>query len=125
MIKRYLFIDKLLTYKVDNKKMRCDQLRSSSMCKCCVNSLDCFTYVFCCKKKNCTCSYLCLKYREQFNFAYYFNKQSGIFFYYIAYIILAILGYWNPIFSSILLIDIFRQFPQLNKILQSVWIPKK
>lgn len=54
-----------------------------------------------------------------------YKGKYMIFVYYMVYIIISWLGIIFPTFTSGLLIDIFRQYPQLKLILQSIWIPKK
>lgn len=102
------FIKILTTYEYNVRRRRC------------VYCQRLYTYNKICHR------FPCLLRNDQifFNISYFFS-QSGAIFYYVAYMTLAFLGYMNPIFSSILLIDIFRQYPQLRKILQSIWIPSK
>lgn len=45
--------------------------------------------------------------------------------YNIAYFTFAFLGILNPVFVSILLLDLFRRYPILRTILDSLWRPKK
>lgn len=46
------------------------------------------------------------------NYLWYFMKHFVVdleFDYYIGYIIFACLGYYNPLFSAVLLVDIFKR----------------
>ena len=45
--------------------------------------------------------------------------------YYVGYFVVSVFGLLNPICTSILLLDIFRRYPILLSILDSLWRPKK
>jgi hypothetical protein len=45
------------------------------------------------------------------------------FTYYIGYISFAILGYFNPLFSAMLLLDIFKRFPTARQIILAIEKP--
>ena len=51
-----------------------------------------------------------------------FNPQL---LYFVAYFIIAIFGLFNPICTSLLLLDIFRRYPILLSIVDSLWRPRK
>jgi hypothetical protein len=59
-------------------------------------------------------------------YIYYFFSHfvtSREILYYVFYILFAILGYWNPLFSAILLLDIFKRFPVARQIVMAVEKP--
>lgn len=58
---------------------------------------------------------------------YIYSNQillDGTFLYYLIYLCIAFLGLFNPVFSALLLFDLFRRFPILLSILQSLWRPR-
>lgn len=45
--------------------------------------------------------------------------------YYLGYIACSVIGLFNPVFTSLLLLDIFRRYPLLKQILNSLYRPRK